>query len=336
VLLKAFLKAWIRQREKPRVQVTDIFAGAAQVFLENYRTIHSKEQAQHPGMRGTLYEQLLQDFLRDHLPQRFYVGSGQVLSSLSAMDAQGLFYNLSRQIDVVIFDALNIPRLLPKYELFPIEGTLAVIEVKSKLNKAKLIGTKKETGVLENIESVKRLTSQEAQTITVPPRQVDMGEGRLVELQHMDSPFGAIFAFESINPKTLVEYMKNWNATRQVRYRVDLICLLEKQALIVDTNRIHRLFDPHQLITRGDPIELKGRNRLLVIETPHVLFCFFVLLLRELRKMSRFSEQLTGTTHSSYMENKREEKIRFPVTFEEDNALDPIIADIVGLSLGDK
>jgi len=265
------------------------------------------------------------------LPQRFHVGSGQVLSSQTAIDAQGLFYNLSRQMDVVIFDALNHPRLLPKYELFPIEGTLAVIEVKSKLNKAKLIGTKKETGALESIESVKRLTSQEAQTLTEPPRQLSVGEGKLVGLQLMDSPFGAIFAFESIDPKTLVKYIKDRNATRQVRYRVDLICLLEKQALIVDTNRIHRLFDPHQLSTRGDPIESKGRNKLLVIKTPHVLFWFFVLLLRELRKMSRFSEQLTGTTHSSYME-----RTKLAVTFEEDNALDPIIADIVGLSLGDK
>jgi len=116
---KKFLKAWMKRRQEPRVQLPKIFEGVGRVFLENYRTIHSKEQAQHAGIRGTLYEQLLRDFLRDHLPQRFHVGSGQVLSSQGAMDSQGLFYNLSRQMDVVIFDSLNHPRLLPKYELFP-------------------------------------------------------------------------------------------------------------------------------------------------------------------------------------------------------------------------
>ncbi len=128
-----FFVAWIKRGKGPRVEVAEIYNGIRNTMLEHYKTIYAKEQAQHSGTRGALYEKLLQDFLRDYLPQRFYIGSGQVLSSHPASDADGLVQELSRQMDVVIFDYFNHPILLPKYELFPIEGTLAIIEVKSNL-----------------------------------------------------------------------------------------------------------------------------------------------------------------------------------------------------------
>jgi hypothetical protein len=311
-----YLLKWLKHRDAPRVRITEIYSGLRHVMLEHYRTIYARAQAQHPGARGALYEQLLREFLRDYLPQRFYVGSGQVFSSHTASDVNGLPYKLSRQIDAVIFDILNHPILLPKYELFPIEGTLAVIEVKSKLEKKTLIGTPKKPGALPNLESAKRLVSGEVETVWSEPKQVEV-EGKMENLREMPSPLGAIFAFESIDPKTLTEHWKEWNESRVLRYRTDIICLLEKQVLIVDTNRIERLFDTHQ-ITTWEPIGSCGKHKLVALKTPAVLFFFLSLLLRELRKMSAFSQKLVMTTPSSYLE-----EVEFSRLFDIDNAWHP-------------
>lgn len=155
--LERYKASW----KKPRVDIAQIYQGAQDVLLAHYRTLFTRKQAQHAGTRGAVYEQLIRDFLRDYLPQQFYIGSGQVIGSAPTLNGDGDIWNVSHQTDVVIFDALHHPILLPTYELFPIEGTLAVIEVKSKL------GTKELQKALENIASSKRLQSLE-QTQPVP------------------------------------------------------------------------------------------------------------------------------------------------------------------------
>jgi hypothetical protein len=77
--------------------------------------------------RGALREEALRLFLSKHLPARFGVGSGQVVHPSNLM---------SRQCDIVIYDRLNTPRLMPDetHSLFPVESVLAVVEVKSRLN----------------------------------------------------------------------------------------------------------------------------------------------------------------------------------------------------------
>lgn len=304
---------WKKRRDEPKVQVQEIYQGLRSVMLEHYNTIYAREQAQHSGIRGALYEQLLRDFLRDYLPQKFYIGSGQVLSSKTSTDADGLPYKLSRQIDIVIFDAFNHPILLPKYELFPIEGTLAVIEVKSNLNKSTLIEKRKKEGeptpgALPNIGLAKGLLSQETNRMLC---------------DDIHPPLGIVFAFESIRPRSVLDHWKEWNASKGPRYRTDMICLLKRRVLMVDTNRFPRLFDDHQIAT-CDPIAFARKKRrvafepehdnvdifdrfkyepekLIAFRTPDVLFWFLSLLLRELRKMSDSSQHLV-TTPSSYIE----------------------------------
>lgn len=83
--------------------------------------------AGHSGARGSLREARVREFLLDHLPGRFGVGSGQLVHPSNL---------LSKQCDIVVYDRLSTPRLMPDetHSLFPVEGALAVVEVKSGLS----------------------------------------------------------------------------------------------------------------------------------------------------------------------------------------------------------
>lgn len=313
---KKHLDAWIKQGRKSQIHVNQISHGIRDILLAHYHTLYAKEQAQHSGMRGELYEALLRDFLRDYLPQRFYIGTGQVMGSNPSLNSEGLYSRLSKQIDIVIFDALNHPILLPKYELFPIEGTLAVIEVKSKLTTQELVG---DGGALENIESAKRLLSKEADTVLQTPRIVEIEGQNAVDVRSMPSPLGVVFAFESpTSVETLIQQWKNWNSAKFQRYRTDMICLLNEKVLMIDTNCFERLWDYHQ-IGAPDPLASRGKNKLIALESLDVLFFFLNLLLQRLRKMSAFSQHLTMTTPSSYLEESEKWLTRLCV----DNSPDP-------------
>ena len=82
--------------------------------------------ASHRPSLGTNREEIVADFLRNHLPHRYGVGSGLVFNK------EGLFSN---QADVVLYDALFSR---PFYStspnsLFPVESVLGLIEVKSSM-----------------------------------------------------------------------------------------------------------------------------------------------------------------------------------------------------------
>jgi hypothetical protein len=99
----------------------------------------------HPGELGTAREQIVRDFLSSHLPKRFDVSTG------FAFDSAG---RISRQLDVVIFDAHVCPRFeIPGGKfLFPCEAVAAVGQVKSTLT-----GRKQLRDAIENLASVKSL-----------------------------------------------------------------------------------------------------------------------------------------------------------------------------------
>lgn len=82
---------------------------------------------QHQGMKGTAREHVLvENFLRDHLPGKYSVGTGVIVDSLG---------NHSRQQDIVIYDGFNVPALqnFEGTNVFFVEQVFAVIEVKSQL-----------------------------------------------------------------------------------------------------------------------------------------------------------------------------------------------------------
>ena len=83
----------------------------------------------HSGLKGNQAERLVKAFLKGHLPKRFDVGSGFILDH---------FDNVSKQTDVIIYDAFNCPvyRASDDAGIFPSDNVAAVVEVKSRLDKA--------------------------------------------------------------------------------------------------------------------------------------------------------------------------------------------------------
>jgi hypothetical protein len=86
-----------------------------------------RDFASHRLSAGENREDLVESFLREHLPQRFGVGSGLVISGA------GMFSN---QADVLITDAFNNSPLYgsSSNQLWPVESVYSLIEVKTTLN----------------------------------------------------------------------------------------------------------------------------------------------------------------------------------------------------------
>jgi hypothetical protein len=316
------------------MNVLQIYRGAQEVLLTQYRTLFDRSQAPHAATRGALYEQLIRDFLSEYLPQQFYVGTGQVVGSTLSLNPEGEITSVSRQTDVVIFDALHHPILLPKYELFPIEGTLATIEVKSKLGKSELVGDEKSAGALKNIASVKSLGSwardqsvisdfiepsllnkQQAPDCKglfkglgiIPMSQEEKAQQESEELQRRQQynreldqkyPLGVVLAFKTeTSAETLLKNWQVWNAQCEIRHRTEIIYILKQNLLLIDTSRVDQFLDPHQL--GGNPWP---SNKLVAFESEYYMFAvFFTLLLRRLRVRSAITQDINETTPMSYL-----------------------------------
>ena len=85
----------------------------------------------HPGEFGTYRERALQDFLTYVTPSKLSIGTGFIIGHNDF---------ISNQSDIVVFDKKTTPLIQTKENqtFFPIETTVAVGEVKSKLSKTEL------------------------------------------------------------------------------------------------------------------------------------------------------------------------------------------------------
>jgi hypothetical protein len=123
------------------VNLSDLVASSAKEMQGQLEKI--RIAATHAGLKGAAAEEILAEFLRERLPASLGVTAGQVV------DRDG---NLSKQVDVVIFDATRTPMLFTSpgqsWQVVPAEGVLAVIEVKMHLTAADL------PGVLANCAAV--------------------------------------------------------------------------------------------------------------------------------------------------------------------------------------
>jgi hypothetical protein len=121
-----------------------------------YREIHNMAMAMSKGSdltghrleKGLSNEEIIRSLLEKILPKTYGVAKGKVVNSLG---------NSSRQVDIIVYDALRCPNLFidqNKNQILPIEGVFAVIEVKTELDHSKLIGS------FENIKTVKELLEE--------------------------------------------------------------------------------------------------------------------------------------------------------------------------------
>src|SRR6266542_7018437 len=104
------------------------FASVEATFLAKFR---ESEAISHKGDRGENREEILTDFLTTHLPKRYGVIKGQVVTR------QG---SVSHSADILIYDADSGP--VPyqgRTAILPVEDIYGIIEVKSKLAKDDLV-----------------------------------------------------------------------------------------------------------------------------------------------------------------------------------------------------
>jgi Domain of unknown function (DUF6602) len=191
------------------IEVTDL----AQLMQARYRRLmldfeltFSKEQVSHPGERGRLLEEILRTFLASVLPRRIGVGSGFI--------AEGASHRMSRQTDVILYDALNYPLILSEksLQIYPNEAVLATIEVKSALHRKEL------TDGVRNILSSKTMHKY-------PP-------------EHHPSTLGVLFCYNSWKrPK---DRLKSFRiaAKRSDWQFPDLVCSLNPSFLFARTDTL--------------------------------------------------------------------------------------------------
>lgn len=185
----------------------EIFSLAAKKMRQDFETLRP---VPHRGLKGHEAEKLVKEFLRNHLPKRFDVGSGFII------DPKG---DVSKQTDVVIYDAFNCPmyRVSDDAAFFPSDNVAAVVEVKSKLNKKELFNA------FENIAAAKSLAKTKA-----PPN---------LPYLSLTQTFGCLFAFESsINLRKILEHYEECIQKVGLGRQIDLICILDRGLVTLSAN----------------------------------------------------------------------------------------------------
>ena len=123
----------------------------------------ASELIKHSLEKGLSNEAILREILRTTLPRNYGIGKGKIVSPEDGM---------SRQCDIIIYDALNCPCLFideNMNQVLPIEGVYAVVEVKTKLTKSTMkIGFEEIRSVKELVKFPEDVSTNELITI-IPP-----------------------------------------------------------------------------------------------------------------------------------------------------------------------
>ena len=102
------------------------------------------KQIEHNGVKGSAREDLLKDYLKKLLPEKYSISSGIIIDNSQKQ---------SKQQDFIIHDAFNCPSFFKteSNSILPIESVYATIEVKSTLDYSTLEQS------VKNVESVRNL-----------------------------------------------------------------------------------------------------------------------------------------------------------------------------------
>ncbi len=178
-----------------------IFALAAAKLRQDFLGLGA---VPHRGLKGDEAARLVRAFLNEHLPKRFCAGSGFILDRKD---------KISKQTDVVIYDALNCPvyRASEEAAIFPADNVAAVVEVKSRVDGEKL------AEAFDNIAAAKSLAK------TKPPEMPF-----LVQAQTL----GCVFAFDSsVSADTLADHYGKLLVKHGLGHHVDLVLVLDQTVL---------------------------------------------------------------------------------------------------------
>lgn len=181
----------------------EFFARLEETLLAMFR---QSGFVKHSGDKGENREEILRDFLSTHLPKRYGVIKGEIVTK------EGL---RSHSADIIIYDALDCPILYHgKTAVLPIEGVYGIIEVKSSLSKKEFVDA------VQKIEKFKRLASRDLSVIRTR---------EYVALHRPSRPFGIVLGYE-LDRNSLDSLSTNWSEEckriHDVDYFTNLVCVL--------------------------------------------------------------------------------------------------------------
>jgi hypothetical protein len=183
-----------------KVTRQQIFSQAAKKLRQDFEELSI---VPHAGLKGHEAEDIVRSFLRGHLPKRFDLGSGFIID---------LGDSLSKQTDLIIYDALNCPvyRASENAAIIPSDNVAAVVEVKSRLDKQ----TMEEAFI--NISAVKSLSKTKLPDL---PFSTPV----------LTQTYGALFAFTTpLSLETLQEHYTEFSGLYGIGRHIDVVLILDK------------------------------------------------------------------------------------------------------------
>jgi len=252
---------------EPSVDLAAKFRALSRMLRASYEA--TSVGGRHPGEKGLRRDSALGDFLRAHLPPRYGVSRGEILDSTG---------RTSRQIDVVLYDALHAPLLqsTDASRVFPSECVYAAIELKTNLNAKSL------DEAFRNIATAKALD----RSAIVEQH----GGHRIYDGPKQNPPlFGAIFALDStVKPGHLAKRLLALHSGLPPALWVDAVCILDRSlfyhfALTTDARGVEY----------WTPTVLSKDSRLgYYISKADTLYLFFLYLLYQINAKDLFPPEL--------------------------------------------
>ena len=192
----------------------DVIKSAAPKLEAEYnmsRIVH------HSASKGALREFIIKEIIRPFLPKRYGLCNGECFDS---------YDGISKQLDVIVYDDLfsyAIP--MGDYDMMPFESAYGEIEVKSMLNQETF---HQSIGNIASFKSLQKDTPGDCQVL--PNLSLEIN-GVTWNKSGFTKPFGIIFAYDSAEPKTVIEYFHELLPLNP-SLMPDMIVLLKKRAII--------------------------------------------------------------------------------------------------------
>jgi len=173
--------------------------------------LESVDSGRHGAGKGHRRETVIRDFIRRHLAARYGIGAGEVAEPTG---------EISRQVDILIYDALDTEPLEPDPHAMVLaaESIYAAIEIKPILDAAFL------TEAYHAIRSVKSLPRTALDRPLLP-------DGRPRPPRENPSPFGAVIGRGGSDPERLLARLHELQHDAPPTLWLDAICILDRAVI---------------------------------------------------------------------------------------------------------
>lgn len=200
----------------------------------------------HAGDKGDNREEVIREFLTEHLPTRYGVAKGEVITKSG---------DHSHAADIIIYDRVTCPLLYSgKTKLIPIEGVYGIIEVKSALSKTELVDC------IKKIEAFKKLA----------PRDLAVVQTRqYVTVERSPRPFGIAIGC-ALSSNSLNSLLANWQEQNKRIYDVNFFTnviavlgegLLHFEKVDLDAGERYPFLGTDELVQLTETAHKRDRNQ---------------------------------------------------------------------------